>query len=77
MRSVRRVMALFSHHAMMTNKCLVTICSEVESIFNSRPLTPVSFVEDLERPLVPKDLLLISPDSGLPPTNIDKSDIVF
>ena len=76
-RSVRRVMASFSHHAMMTDEGLVTLFSEVESILNSRPLTPVSFVEDLERPLAPKDLLLIGPDSGLPPANIDKSDIVY
>ena len=70
-------MASLSHHAMMTDEGLVTFFSEVESILNSRPLTPMSFVEDLERLLAPKDLLLIGSDSGLPPTNIDKSDIVF
>ena len=61
----------------MTDEGLVALFSEVKDILNSRPLTPVSFVEDLERSLAPKDMLLISTDSELLPTNIDNSDIVF
>ena len=39
---------------------------EVEGIVNSRPLTPLSFVDGLDKPSTPKDLLMIFPDSGLP-----------
>ena len=37
----------------------------------------MSFVEDLERPLTPDDLLFICPASGLPPTETKASDVIF
>ena len=61
----------------MTDVGLITFFSEVESIINSRPLTPVSFVEDLVRPLTPNDLLLICPGYDLLPTETKASDVIF
>ena len=39
---------------------------EVKGIVNSRALTQLSFVDGLDKPLTPKDLLMMCPDSGLP-----------
>ena len=43
----------------------------------SRPLTPVSFSEKLDRRLTPNNLLILSPDSGMPVTDTTKSDTYF
>ena len=50
---------------------------EVEGIVNSRHLTPLSFVDGLDKPLTPKDLLIICPDSGLPPVDSSSTDAYF
>ena len=47
---------------------------EVEGILNSRPLTPVSFIEEIKRPLTPNDVLQLCPASGMPPTDTANSD---
>ena len=46
-------------------------------MLNSRPLTPVSFVDGVERPLTPNDLLLFKPGLGLPRVKTDNSDLVY
>jgi len=53
---------------------LITFFVEVESIINAHPLTPVSFVDALDRPLTSNDLLFMSGKKGHPPTLSDKSD---
>ena len=54
-------------------KGLLHFFPKLESIINS----PVCFVEDLERPLTPNDLLLICPGSGLSPTETKTSVAIF
>ena len=75
-RSVRRTMASFMPGATFTEEGLVTLFAEAEAIINSRPLTPVSFVDELERPLSLNDLLVLRPDVGLPPARTTDSDLV-
>ena len=76
-RSVRKVMRSLHSGATFSDEGLITLLTEVESIINSRPLTPISFVEDFDRPLTPKDLLVLQPDSGLPPVITRDSDTFF
>ena len=65
-RSIRRVLTSLTQKVVFTDEELVTLVAEVEVVVNSRPLTPVTFVENIERPLFPIDLLLLNPDSNLP-----------
>ena len=65
-RSVRRVFTSLAQKVIFTDEELVTLVAEVEAVVNSRPLTPVTFVENIERPLSPNDLLVLNPDSNLP-----------
>ena len=74
-RSVRRVLSGIAPETTFSEERLSTFFVEVESILNSRPLTPFSFVDALDRPLTPKDLLLLSAEKELPPTEIEKCDI--
>ena len=74
---MRRVLNSIHSETTFTEEGFVTLITEVEGIINSRPLTPVSFVENLDRPLTPKDLLVIKPDSGLPPGVVNDSHKFF
>jgi len=65
-RSVRRVLTSITQKAVFSDEELVTLVTEVEAVVNSRPLTPVTFVESVPRPLSPNDILLLCPDSNLP-----------
>ena len=65
-RSVCRVFTSLTQKVVFTDEELVTLVAEVEAVVNSRPLTPVTFVENIERPLSPNDLLLLNSDSNLP-----------
>ena len=76
-RSVRKALASFMPKATFSDEDLLTLFVEIEGMINSRPLTPVSFVENLERTLTPNDLLLLSPASGLPPAKTGTSDMIF
>ena len=76
-RSVRKVMRSLHSGATFSDEGFITLLTEVESIINSRPLTPISTVEDFDRPLTPKDLLVLQPDSGLPPVITRDSDTFF
>ena len=73
-RSVRKVCGSLTHQVTFTDEALNTFFVEIENIINSRPLTPVSFVESADRPLTPNDLLMISPTCGLPPVKSVESD---
>ena len=76
-RSVRRVLSSLHSEATFSEEGLITLFAEVESIINSRPLTPISFVEDFDRPLTPNDLLVLNPDCGLPPMTNNVSGAFF
>ena len=73
-RSVRKVLHSISTETTFSEEGLATLFVEVEGIVNSRPLTPLSFVDGLDKPLTPKDLLMICPDSGLPPVDSSSTD---
>ena len=76
-RSVRKVLRSLYSNATFSEEGLTTLLTEVESVINSRPLTPISFVDGFERPLTPKDLLVLRPDCGLPPVVTKDSDLFF
>ena len=75
--SVRKVLDSISTETTFSEEGLATLFVEVEGIVNSRPLTPLSFVDGLDKPLTPKDLLMICPDSGLPPVDSSSTDAYF
>ena len=65
-RSVRKVLGSIAGQAVFTDESLSTLLVEMENVLNSRPLTPVSFVDGSHKPLTPNDLLMVCPGSGLP-----------
>ena len=73
-RSVWKVLGSIAGQAVFTDESLSTLLVEVENVLNSRPLTPVSFVDGSHKPLTPNDLLMVCPGSGLPPTRTSRSD---
>ena len=75
-RSVRKILRSLYSDATLSEEGLTTLLTEVESVINSRPLTPISLVDGFERPLTPKDLLVLRPDCGLPLVTKD-SDLFF
>ena len=76
-RSVRKVLGLISAETTFSEEGLATLCVEVEGIVNSRPLSPLSFVDGLDKPLTPRDVLMICADSGLPPVDSSSTDAYF
>ena len=62
-RSVRKVLMALSPKKQFNDESLLSLFAEVELIINSRPLTPISFSEAIEKPLTPNDLLLLKPVS--------------
>ena len=59
-RSVRKVLTSITSQNTFTEEGLTTLFVEVEGILNSRPLTPVSFVEEIKRLLTPNNVLQLS-----------------
>ena len=78
-RSVRKVFQNFTTVVNFSEEGLATFffVEVIESILNSRPLTPFFFADALERPLTPNDLLMFSSDKKLPPNLTDISNNLF
>nr|CAB3263156.1 uncharacterized protein LOC104265735 [Phallusia mammillata] len=73
-RSARRILSALTNERTLTDDQLQTLLSEVESILNSRPLTPVTWDVDDETPLTPNHLLRVNPFGGLPPAATNDRD---
>ena len=71
---MRKILTSITSQTTFTEEGLTTLFVEVEGILNSRPLTPVSFIEEIKRPLTPNDVLQFYPASGIPPTDTANSD---
>ena len=73
-RSVKKILKVLLKNQVVTDEVLQTLLTEVEGILNSRPITQVSQdSRDLE-PLTPKHLLLLRPNSCLPPDVFTDAD---
>ena len=73
-RSVKKVLCDLSPRQPYTDESLLSHFAEVETIVNSRPLTPVTFSEVVDKPLNPNDLLLMNaPVTISPPPNANDS----
>ena len=73
-RSVRKILSSLLLSQVVDEEGLVTLLCEVESILNSRPLTPASDDPlDLD-PLTPNHLLLLRSGPRLPPGEFSTSD---
>ncbi|XP_076816352.1 uncharacterized protein LOC143462182 [Clavelina lepadiformis] len=71
-RSVRKTLRSIAGEKVLDDESLVTFMSEVESIINNRPLTPVSDVpDDLSAPM---SILAGSLEPSLPPDEFLKAD---
>ena len=68
-RSVKKVLSALLPRQSYTDESLQTLFTEVETIVNSRPLTPVQFSEVTDKPLTPNDLLLLKTPVGKPVKN--------
>ena len=56
---------------------LATLFVVIEGILDSRPLTLVSFVEEIKRPLKPNDVLQLCAASGMPSTYTVNSNFLI
>jgi len=74
-RSVRKILGALLTQQIVTDEGLATVMVEVESIMNSRPLTPVVQDPDGEEPLTPNHLLLMRASPNLPPGDFSSTDI--
>ena len=66
MRSIRKVLNVLQPNAIYSEDVLVTVLTEVEAVINSRPLTPISFIDVEERLLTPNDLICPDASHNLP-----------
>ena len=68
---MRKIIKNLSPGAVYTDDVFQTVLCEVESVINSRPLSPVAFLEVEEKPLTPADFLTTDCSScvPLPPSN--------
>jgi len=74
-RSVRKILSALLTQQTVTDEGLATVMVEVESIMNSRPLTPVVLDPDGEEPLTPNHLLLMRGSPNLPPGDFSSTDM--
>lgn len=74
-RSVRRILNNILTSHTISDDFLATIFAEVESIMNSRPLTPVSVDSRDGEPTTPNHLLNVTSNYNLPPGIFRESDI--
>ena len=74
-RSVRKILRALLGEQLVSDESLRTMMTEVQSILNSRPLTPVSSdPKDLE-PITPNHLLLLRSNANFPPGIFSKEDM--
>ena len=64
-RTVRKIMTDISPHRIYNDENLRTVLTKVESIINSRPLTPIQFSEVSEKALTPNDILAPGSDNRM------------
>ena len=64
---MRKILNSLCQEQVLTDESLTTLLCEVESIINSRPLTPSSDDPDDFEALTPNHLLLLKTSASLPP----------
>ena len=74
-RTVRKILHALLQEQIADDQRLVTFMCEVESIMNSRPITPVSSDPNNMEPLTPNHLLLLKSEVTLPPSLFKKEDL--
>ena len=74
-RSTRTALKAILGNSLVDEEVLTTVLTEVESILNSRPLSPASDDPNDCEPLTPNHLLLQRPVHALPPGSFVKEDI--
>jgi len=75
-RTIRRILSLLLEQQLVTDEALITLMAEVESIVNSRPITPLSNDPGDLEPLTPNHLLLLRKGPHcLPPGTFNKDDL--
>ena len=72
--TVRKILQALLREQITEDESLVTFMCEVESIMNSRPITPVSSDPNDMEPLTPNHLLLLKSELTLPPGLFKKED---
>ena len=73
-RSFRRILRYLLTQQTVSDDTLLTLMIEVESILNSRPLTPVTMDPEAEVPLTPNHLLLMREVANLSPAILTSAD---
>ena len=73
-RSIRKILRSLLLSQVVEEEGLTTLLCEVESILNSRPLTPASDDPSDSEPLTPNHLLLLRSGPRLPPGTFSSSD---
>ena len=73
-RSVRKILRSIAEEKVLDDESFGTFMSEVESIVNNRPLTPVSDDPDDLSALTPMSILAGSLEPSLPPDEFLKTD---
>ena len=73
-KSVKKIMKALLKEQVVRDEILLTIFSEVEGILNSRPITEIHQDSKDSEPLTPNHLLLLRPNTCLPPGVFQKVD---
>ena len=74
-RTVRKTLDALMKDQILDDEQLDTLFCEVESIVNSRPMTPVSTDPQDSEPLTPNHLLLLHSGPSTPPGSFNKHDL--
>ena len=72
---MRKILNSLCQEQVLTDESLTILFCEVESIINSRPLTPSSDDPDDFEALTPNHLLLLKTPASLPPGVFDATDV--
>ena len=72
-RSTKRILQALLQDQTINDETLLTLFAEVESILNSRPLTPITYDPETEKTLSPNDLLMVHPQPNLSPGVVTNS----